>query len=345
MLSCINKNSVEFQTLKNRSGLSEFELEAYCRASLEQHNRFPYLDELPYSDSTNYLKENIKLKNNSTKIDNILEYTGTSTVEEANIKLNNQHRDLEVNIIPLNTEALVDITKRPSIYETTKNEVEIGEVNSALYLNNAIEKITKLYGINIIPITNADLLSDQFKGIESDAQAFILNGNIYINTDSANVDAPLHELMHLFIGSIKFTNPNLYNQLVQHSMSFDGYGELAKHFKNRTQSDINEELFVTEFAKYITGQSSALDNLSTQELYEISYNVHRLLDSILMGSTSSNIYENQIYGMSMKELAQRLESATMNNDFMGRLQDAEIHRTLQNYKSELIESGKLKEYC
>ena len=95
--------------------------------------------------------------------------------------------------------------------------------------------------------------------------------------------------------------------------------EMAKHFKNRTQSDINEELFVTEFAKYITNQPSALNSLSSQELEEISYNVHRLLDSILMGAHSSNLYENQVYEMSMKELAQRLDSTTMNNDFFERV--------------------------
>ena len=344
MLSCINKNSVEFQTLKNKSGLTDFELEAYCRASIDKLGRFPYLDELPYSDSSEYLKKSIKLKkNNSTKIDNILNYTGASTIEEAVVKINNDHRDLEVDITPINNEAIVKITKRPSLYQTTDSKADIKEVNSALYLNNAIEKITKLYGIKIIPVTNADLQNSELGRFN--AQAFIYQGNIYINTDSADVDAPLHELMHLFIGSIKFTNPKLYDQLVQYSMQFKGYEEMAKHFKNRTQSDINEELFVTEFAKYITNQPSALNSLSSQELEEISYNVHRLLDSILMGANSSNLYENQIYGMSMKELAQRLDSATMNNDFFERLSDAKIHRTLQNFKSELMESGKLKEYC
>jgi len=32
------------------------------------------------------------------------------------------------------------------------------------------------------------------------AEAFIHNGTIYINTDYARADAPLHELMHLIIG-------------------------------------------------------------------------------------------------------------------------------------------------
>ena len=146
----------------------------------------------------------------------------------------------------------------------------------------------------------------------------------------------------------------------EHADHINGLGVLSRKFEipiyatagtieaiknTKSLGDINEELFVTEFAKYITNQPSALNSLSSQELEEISYNVHRLLDSILMGANSSNLYENQVYGMSMKELAQRLDSATMNNDFFERLSDAEVHRTLQNFKSELMESGKLKEYC
>ena len=35
--------------------------------------------------------------------------------------------------------------------------------------------------------------------------AFILDGNIIVNSDIASVDAPVHELMHVLLGSLKFT--------------------------------------------------------------------------------------------------------------------------------------------
>jgi hypothetical protein len=66
----------------------------------------------------------------------------------------------------------------------------------------------------MIPITKSELSNNpEFEGIPA-AQAFILNGNIYINTDSATIDAPIHGQLHLFLGSIRFGNPNLYFQLV-----------------------------------------------------------------------------------------------------------------------------------
>jgi len=51
MAICINKNSAQYQSLKNRAGISEFMLDAVCSDYLKRFGRFPYLDELPNSNS------------------------------------------------------------------------------------------------------------------------------------------------------------------------------------------------------------------------------------------------------------------------------------------------------
>ena len=43
---CINTKSFEFQTLKEKSGLSDFELEYQVQAFQEMYGRWPNLDEL-----------------------------------------------------------------------------------------------------------------------------------------------------------------------------------------------------------------------------------------------------------------------------------------------------------
>jgi hypothetical protein len=63
------------------------------------------------------------------------------------------------------------------------------------------------YGINISYITNDDLIEDVDVG---SAKAFIKNGTIYINVDNATIDSPIHEMLHLFIGSISLSNPQLF---------------------------------------------------------------------------------------------------------------------------------------
>jgi hypothetical protein len=79
-------------------------------------------------------------------------------------------------------------------------------VNSFAFFNEIIDKLQTLYGINIIPITNAELSQDRWASITGTkgVKSFIYNGNIYINTDIATVDSPVHEFLHLLFGSIKY---------------------------------------------------------------------------------------------------------------------------------------------
>ena len=73
MLTCINKNSMEYRTLKERSGISDFILEAICVDFLDKYDRFPYLDEIIGSNSEPYVRKTLQLdEHNSTNIDNIL---------------------------------------------------------------------------------------------------------------------------------------------------------------------------------------------------------------------------------------------------------------------------------
>jgi hypothetical protein len=61
-----------------------------------------------------------------------------------------------------------------------------------------------------------------------------LNNNIYINTDLATLDSPIHEILHLVLGSIKFQNPKLYTDLVSLAVQFGNFNKIAKKYPNRT---------------------------------------------------------------------------------------------------------------
>lgn len=347
---CINNNSVEFKTLKDKSGLSDLVLELVCRKFMDSIGRFPHLDEIP-SDSSQYLKDNISInKNNSSKTDKILNYTGASSIEEANIKLNNLHEDLEVKLTPLNKETIVEIEKRPTIYRENKKDIETDTSNADAnsYINMITDKLSKLYGINIKTIKTSDLQEGEFKNKRIDPKfstAFIYNGDIYINTDIASLDAPIHELMHLLIGGLRFKHQDLYFDLVKNAEQFKGYDQMKQLYSNRTKTDILEEMFITELSKYLTGQKSQLDNLDQSTIYEISYNTHRMIDTILKGQWSSVSLGDDVYNMSLRSLAEELNSIEMNNTFKGYMDDAYTHRVLANKKQELFEQGKLKEYC
>ena len=349
MSSCININSAEFQTLKKKSGISEFQLEVQCKNYLDKYGRFPYLDELD-GDSTQYLKDQIHIKdNNSAKISDIINYTNSETIEEANIKINDEHKDLEVQITPLNQEALIDIQSLPSEYKIDNDkQFDASNVNSRTYLNHIINKFSYLYGIKFKTITTSELANSKIGSQIIDPEtksAFIYNGDIYINTDIASIDDPIHEILHLFLGGMRFKQPKLYFQLIQTAEQFEGYDYLREMYKFKTQQDVNEEIFVKELARKLTGLNSQLDNLDSTILHEIDYNTHRMLDIALKGKYSSKSLGNEVFNLSLKQLAEILDSSEMKNQFQTSLGDAQVHRILANRKSELLESKELKQIC
>jgi len=80
-----------------------------------------------------------------------------------------------------------------------------------------------LYGINVIPITNIELKESDLGKVAGNAKAFIYNGDIYVNTDIATVDSPVHEFLHLLFGSMKYSNREMYEQIVATAEQFDNY--------------------------------------------------------------------------------------------------------------------------
>ena len=354
MAVCVNKNSIEYQSLKDRAGISEFILEAVCRDFLEKYNRFPHLDELPNSNSEQSLRNTFKIKeNNGVKISNLLEITGKETVEEATIDINNQYRDLEVKILPIVEEAIVDVVHRP----TTNNFQEIEQIepdteaNSFLIFSNALQKLALLYGITFNEVSDAELNSDQWAGLIQDAQsvnAFVYNGQIYINTDRANIDAPIHEMFHILVGSMRFENPELYQNLINSVENLYNYSILISQYPGRSRNDINEEIFITELAKYFSGLPSELINLDQKVMHELTYNIKRTLDTILMGEDSvKTISDERLYNMSLKEVINEVNSTIATSNFHGfiNIEGSELHRKLNNIKSDLLRNKTLEEIC
>ncbi len=352
-MTCINKNSVEYQTLLKKSGIPEIIVEAYSKEYLEKYGRFPYLDELPNSNSKNNLKTELKIKENgSSKISDILNYSGTSSIQEAVVKINDQHRDLETEIIPIVNEAIVNITHKPNEYNFNESEIEQDQkIDSYQVIDNAIHKLSNLYGIKINNTSDEELNSDKWNVLIPDSKlvnAFIYNGEIYVNLDRADVDAPIHEMFHIFVGSLRFTNPDLYQEIINSIEQLPDYNILAQSYSDRSQNDINEEIFVSEISKYLSGVTSSLEGIDPKLRYEITYNIKRILDSVLMGESSvKSISENRLYNMSLRELATELNSKVMINNFKGTInvEGSELHRKLNNIKSDLIKNKTLEQQC
>ena len=143
---------------------------------------------------------------------------------------------------------------------------------------------------------------------------------------------------------MKYQNRTLYDQLVSQAEQFDSYNTISLNYPNRTKGDINEEVFVTELAKYLTGQSNAISTLSDVNKKEIMYNINRTLDTVLMGEHSVKSVQDP-YNFSLKSLAKLVNSSTMVAEKRGSLTDATINRMMANTKSELMKNRELREEC
>lgn len=254
-------------------------------------------------------------------------------------------------IIVSNPNQIKSASSNSGLFSRTNDNIYDPAPNGYLVMTNALNKLASLYGIKFNDITDAELASDKWRNIISDpssVNAFVYNGQIYINIDRANLDAPIHEMMHLFVGSIRFQNPNLYQHLISLSEQFPNYNKLAREFSGRTRNDINEEIFVQEVSRYLVGLPSNISNIESKLQYEITYNIKRVLDTILMGEDSVKTLSNdRLFNLSLKEIAREIHSSVMTNNFHGTLnvENSELHRKLNNIKSDLQSKGILKEYC
>lgn len=353
MLGCINKSSSEFQRLKSASGLPEHIVEAYCREYSDRYGRFPYLDELPEADSFPFLKKEMNLSNsNVTSVGDFLRFSQATDIQQGIINLNNEFRDLEIDAMQIGDKVKLYIQKKPSQYGSDEDVEKVEQdsnLNSAFLIGDAINKLADLYGINIIPISTAEIEYDeelsQLPGVTT-SKAFIYNNDVYVNVDNSDVDSPLHEMLHMFFGSMRYTNPELYYQTVQMAAQFPSFEFTSRFYGNRTMGDLCEEVFITEFAKYLTGKESDIPNLPQEVQHEIFYNTKRLLDTILMGDYSvKEINDKDIYNFSLKDLSEFANSHFGENSFKGTLDDSEVSRIMSNVKMDLVRKRELEEVC
>jgi hypothetical protein len=121
---------------------------------------------------------------------------------------------------------------------------------------------------------------------------------------------------------------------------------LSKNYPARTRSDLNEEIFVTELAKFTSNKYSVIQELPEFVQHEILYNIKRMLDSMLMGDVSvRTIPTDQLLSMSLPTIAEIVNSGAFNNVSRSILQDSHMHRMLNNRKSDLMNNNELKEHC
>ena len=388
MLNCLNPElSQKVQTLQEMSGLSDFSLKSQIRHYTQLHNgRLPNLDELDGSDSRSYLYKtyNIKAKKSQKISDLVKKVLGEkyqkidtqTTVSDITHKLNNIFTDLILIPHIYGKNVGFEIQRRPTINYSEPVDTYIPNRGSAgNVLNSILDKLNDLYGIkvNIFTPGNTALLQElrhktgNSKYSLAGVNGFIYNGEIYISSKLSEQDADktkVHELLHLIVGSIKFTNPSVYNNFVklasQYTTQFQEFvnTEFGKEVDLQTLptlSDYQEEFIVEELAKYLSGMPNSIlntnpfnNNEKAKDLrYQVLYNMNRVLDTAFMGDYSvKSIPPANLYTMTLGDVMDVINSVYVkNSNFKNLVQQSQQHRILANKKKQLVNDNKLILKC
>lgn len=353
-MKCLNTNSVEYQNLKQVSGIPAKIFDIKCSYFQEEHDRLPRLDELQGSKSSEYLKETLNIsKNNTVDKNKLLKFTGTESVSNAIITINNKYPDQQFKAVDLGDKVMIDVKQRPDTsYKQIEAIYDPDDTISTLHIIEGLDDLRSLYGYDIKEVDSFELESEEWSHLmpsEKLVNAFIYDGNIYINTDNIRADSKIHEMLHLLFGTARFSNPELYQSLLQITSQVENLENILKtKYPNKTMNDALEEFTVSELSKYLSGMDSKLDKLSKEQLYEVGYTVKRTLDTLLSGDYSSKIISDDIlYNETYKQVAKAVNSSKLTNKFKGTaiFDGSELHRKLSNIKSDLIRNGSLNEVC
>lgn len=319
---------------------------------LHDFNRLPNADEFPPEigvDSSTLLKQRLHIKeigdNNITDLQTLQDYTGREDPLEMQQMLNRMHRDYNFEVIPVDDEVVIKMKKRPNEVSKGIDPIENMPVAEQA-VGHLIDRINEMHGINIHEVTNKEVANiPGFPGAAT-LKGFVRNGEVYVNIDNSTPDTRIHELMHLFMGGIRFDNPELYQNLLNIAMKGKNVEYRLRQYRHRTEMDRAEEVLIEEVARYLSGRESAFSDLSQQDKYELDYNIRRLLDSMLDGDFSNRIIDsNELYQSTLTNVAKIVNSSEVFNNMTGTMSNSFLHRVLNNYKSDLLKKGKLKEIC
>ena len=132
----------------------------------------------------------------------------------------------------------------------------------------------------------------------TDIKAYILNKEIFINLDKADIASPIHEMMHLILGTIKTTNRNIYLSLINNAKNHPNFNQVLKKYSNNTKLDIYEEIFIDLFTNTIKGKIQ--NNFKLNEIDNVIKNT--LNEMLKLGSNLDSISGIEILNTSFEDI-------------------------------------------
>lgn len=188
----------------------------------------------------------------------------------------------------------------------------------------------------------------------SDARAFVMNGEVFINTDKASISDVVHEYAHLFLHGVKYDNLELYNNIIESTKEHPLYDDIATKYGHLPQqSDVNEEVFVTLLGEYMNGtlrgDHQARMDENKQVVTQFSAYTKEKLDSLMSGQKQdvNTLKPEEILNMRMEDVITLVGDHVMNNRITDTTENTPLDfgKDVEALKSDLKKRGLLTEHC
>lgn len=351
----IRKNSSNIEKMR-LSGMDQGLFDSYCKQFENAHGRLPHLDEIPGASSEDALRNTLDIKKDadSMPVEKFKEKMNCKTVTEGIRTINSIHEDLSVDADIESGDVKLDIRKRPSEFVSSRSDYKSVDMDENQYmdvLQETCENIQRKYGIKVHFCTTRTIA---IMGLPDSifCKGFIKDGEIYINKDSATVDTPMHELIHLIMGTIKAHDIGLYEKMTDFMSSKVDMDRLRREHPNRSDRDLKEECFVCEIARFVCRMNSMVYDLDRETQGELLYMFARAMDTIIDGDVSvrcGDFMGMLADGHTMKQIADVFHGRMFDGNTSPVLVEASdetmISRTNQNIIEELMKEGRLNQYC
>ena len=239
--------------------------------------------------------------------------------------------------------------------EVIPMDIEISKPHEKLS-GDDIQQLVKVISDNITRSTNIKVntlttkeISDIYGTYSPQAQskAFIFNGEIFVNSDLATADSPIHELSHLILGDLKANNLPTYLELIDKvGNNRNDFKDIRTAYPNLSENDLREEILAHIFSDYYNkiikdygGLEQLFDELDLKTMVEKMFQLIDSLDNI-----SDN---NELMSKSISDIAMGYESKfTKGFDTLSsRGSDSSMMRKVSNIKQQWFKENKLEEQC
>ena len=183
--------------------------------------------------------------------------------------------------------------------------------------------------------------------VTSNADAFIQNGTIYINVTKANIDAPIHEMMHLVFAAMKFDDryKPIYYQLINNIATSNNpvvkeiWERIKTKYNLKNGSDVKEEALVEFLSEGFKQQfkdkwNNLNEDMMASDVQRITIDIlNELLDTTIPDDFDPTTLGN----ISVRSVLHKFGSnsfSVFNNDFV--LNTVPLSERLHEIKEKLI---------